>query len=265
MSSKPTVAQTAFDERYLKACCADLWSHPGVRILAGDALHPGGPALTDRVLDLLDLPTGGRVLDVGTGPGLTRDLAMARGLRPVGVDLSPAFLHEARGGTVAGADAERLPFAPTSFDGALAECVVSVIPDKARALAEFRRVVKPRGAVAICDVTADGPLPDEIRTLVGWIACAAGALSAEGYLQLLEQAGFGSFFVEDHRGALELMIAQARRRLSLIQGASRAGIVDVDQAGIPDAMLEVGQRLLGVAAEAVRSEILGYTLIVAQA
>jgi SAM-dependent methyltransferase len=47
-------------------------------------------------------------------------------------------------------DAEALPFADASFDLVFGHAVLHHIPDLERALAEFRRVLRPGGAVAFC-------------------------------------------------------------------------------------------------------------------
>ena len=53
-----------------------------------------------------------------------------------------------------------LPFADASLDGLIAECVLSTLADPARALAEWRRALKPGGRLALSDVysraAADG-------------------------------------------------------------------------------------------------------------
>lgn len=54
----------AFD---VKCRCADLWAHPLVRLLAGDAFRPGGVGLTAELVGRLRLDGGARVLDVGCG------------------------------------------------------------------------------------------------------------------------------------------------------------------------------------------------------
>jgi arsenite methyltransferase len=248
---------------HLKSCCADLWSHPGVRLLVGDVLHPGGERLTGLALDLMGLMAGDWVLDVGAGPGTTVRVARARGLRAVGVDLSVRWAPTDL--PLAGGDAERLPFRDGAFRGVLAECVVSLLPRKSAAVAEFRRVLQPRGRVAISDVTVDGLLPEALATFAGWVACVGGALPLAGYVDLLSGCGLSVEHVEDHRRELEALIAKARRRLSLVQGAARAGLVSLDPVGIPKQLLDLGGRLLEVASEAVRDGAVGYALIVASA
>lgn len=248
---------------YLKACCADLWSHPGVRLLCGEALRPGGTDLTGHALDLLGLEDGARVLDVGSGPGATLAFLRARRLRPVGIDYSLALAAEsaAVAPTVV-ADAERLPFRPQVMDAAFLECVLSAVPDKATALAEVARVVRAGGYLVLTDVTVEGPLPPPLHSFAGWIACAAGALPARGYVDLLEAAGFTLEAHEDHRSAMAALLAKITRRLALVRGAIRAGVVDLASAGLGEGHFDLGEDLLATAGEVVSAGILGYGLFV---
>ena len=112
-------------------------------------------ALRD-VESLLDRPlrAGERVLDAGCGTGyLAAGLRRARpGAYVVGSDLSTGMLGNAR---EAGAwplvqgDAGRLPFADGAFDLVVARGVLHHLPDVAGALAEWRRVLAPDGAVVL--------------------------------------------------------------------------------------------------------------------
>jgi hypothetical protein len=58
------------------------------------------------------------------------------------------------------------------------------------------------------------------------------------------------------------LISQARRRLALLQGALRAGVVPPDPILPDENLLELGQGLLGTAARAVEGGALGYALFV---
>jgi arsenite methyltransferase len=259
-----SVPVQSVDPAYLKACCADVWAHPGVRLLAGEALHPGGRALTERLLSLVSLHEGARLIDVGSGPGGTLAIAAERGIRAVGVDLSAWGAPEDTAAMFACADAERLPFREGSFDGALLECVLSVIPNKPDAIRELRRVVRRGGRVALADVTLSGALPVELSSLLGWIACTAGALHPTAYVQILSDAGFEPVLVEDHRDALAAMVDKARRRLAMIQGAVGTGLLDLGDVGLAAGLLELGRQVLDIAASAVADGILGYVLITAE-
>jgi SAM-dependent methyltransferase len=206
------------------------------------------------------------VLDLGSGAGTTLALLKARGLRPVGADYSPALAAES--GAIAPslvADAERPPFRSGSMDAVLMECVLSAVPDKRAALGEVARILRPGGWLVLSDVVVERALPPPLDSFAGWIACAAGALSAQGYGALLEESGLTLEAREDHGVALSAMLAQVTRRLALIGGAMRAGLVDLGAVVVDGSPIEMGERLLGVAKEAVDSGLLGYGLFVGRA
>ncbi len=73
----------------IKACCARLYESNWARLLLGDAFHPGGLALTQRLGRLLDLQSNSRVLDVAAGKGTSAIyLAQHFGCRVVGIEYS---------------------------------------------------------------------------------------------------------------------------------------------------------------------------------
>lgn len=134
------------------------------RILEARGSQPHQARLRRRFLALAGVRTGMRVLDVGCGTGVvTRDIAARVGARgaAVGVDPSRALLAVARrraraagaGGrpTFRHADGFALPFAPASFDVALAVTVLLHVPGGDRVLEEMVRVTRPGGRVAVLD------------------------------------------------------------------------------------------------------------------
>ena len=97
-----------------------------------------------------------RLLDFGCGSGdITRALA-GQGFGMTGIDLSPAMIAAARSQpgaekidwAVAQPGAMTLPFADSSFDGALASSVLEYHTDPAAQLMEIARVIKPDGIFA---------------------------------------------------------------------------------------------------------------------
>ena len=108
-------------------------------------------------LDLLDdvaAPRPGRpldILDVGCGTGLLLEHLRERG-RPVGVDFSETALDFCRlrtDGPLLQADAVRLPVADGSYDAVTAIGVVEHLDDDTGAPAEWRRVLRPGGALVL--------------------------------------------------------------------------------------------------------------------
>ncbi len=105
-------------------------------------------------------PSGGRVLDVGTGAtGRTARLADEFAAQVVSIEINEAALTEfANSGERAGidlaaADLERLPFAAASFDVVLIAFhgldYILTAEQRRRALAEVARVLRPGGTFVV--------------------------------------------------------------------------------------------------------------------
>ncbi len=105
------------------------------------------------LLEAAGVESGTRVLDVACGPGHIAAEAAAKGAVPVGLDLAEGMVAVARARYAEiefqQGDAERLAFADASFDAVVAGFVVNHLPRPERALAEFARVVRSGGRVAV--------------------------------------------------------------------------------------------------------------------
>lgn len=122
----------------------------------GDAYHGH---FAGRLLDLAALPPDAELLDVACGRGAVLTAAAARGIdRLTGIDVSPAMIELAgadlRAAGVADADlrvmdAEHLEFPDGRFDVLTAAFALFFLPDPARAAAEFHRVLRTGGVVAV--------------------------------------------------------------------------------------------------------------------
>jgi SAM-dependent methyltransferase len=112
--------------------------------------------LASEFADFAGVRGGGRVLDVGCGPGaLTGELVARVGADAVSaVDPSEGFAAAARTRfpdvDVRVAAAEALPFEDGRFDAALAQLVVHFMADPVAGLGEMARVTRPGGVVAAC-------------------------------------------------------------------------------------------------------------------
>ncbi len=117
-----------------------------------------GPA-TEKMLDLADLRTGNRVLDVAAGTG-DQTLMAARRVGPSGfvlaIDISTAMLtNAAEAIRKAGLtnvetrimDAENLDLEVDFFDAVICRLGLQAFPNPPKAISGMRRVVKPGGKV----------------------------------------------------------------------------------------------------------------------
>ena len=105
----------------------------------------------DLALSLI--PAGGRVADVGSGPGILAEALQRRGDRAVACDTSLEMLRIARQRSVRDtvqADAFALPLVDGAFDNASSIRLLFHFQDVVPLLTELRRVVRPGGTL-VCD------------------------------------------------------------------------------------------------------------------
>jgi ubiquinone/menaquinone biosynthesis C-methylase UbiE len=109
--------------------------------------------MTAALLDAAAAPPGGRLLDVGCGPGHLCAAAAERGLSATGVDLAAGMVERAARShpeiEFRRADAEDLPFADATFDAVVGAFVVNHLPRPERGAAELRRVLRPGGRLVL--------------------------------------------------------------------------------------------------------------------
>jgi arsenite methyltransferase len=253
----------------VKSCCTAVYSSDAVRWLLGDALHPGGTDLTERLARTLGVGPGDVVLDVGSGLG-TSALAIARaaGCVVIGVDLARANVERAAAcaadaGLAARvrfleADAEALPLPDASVDGVVSECSLCLVPDKRAALREIARVLRPGGRVAISDVTASpAALPPELRTLTAWTACLADARPLTELAALLTHSGLVVEELEEHDELLRALVDRVSGRLRLARLLGNRLPADL-RAGLAGSL-----ELAGLARQAVDDGLVGYGAVYA--
>ena len=149
-------------------------SYFGIQSKWGVTKHLGGMAATHQVARLCGLGPGKKVLEVGCGVGVTAvTLTKEYGCAVTAVDLNERMLDwsrkRAEKNGLAGkiefrqANATALPYEDNTFDALITESVTAFTPDKVKTLAEYARVIKPRGIVALTEVTwMKTPVPEEM-------------------------------------------------------------------------------------------------------
>jgi len=155
---------------------------------------------------------GDTVLDLGSGAG--NDVFVARRIvgekgQVIGVDMTEAMIAKANenkqklGYTnvdfVLG-EIENLPLQDNSIDVAVSNCVLNLVPDKARAYEEVYRVLKPQAHFSMSDIVVIGELPEGIRQAAEMYAgCIAGAMERDAYIDVIKQSGFKNITITKER------------------------------------------------------------------
>jgi SAM-dependent methyltransferase len=116
------------------------------------------PGLTERAIAVLSPEPSMRVLDVAAGPGTVAVKLAPRVSRVVAIDFAEKMIAQLRarldGAAIANVethvmDGQALSFEDASFDAVVSMFGWFMFPDRARGLAEFRRVVREGGRVLV--------------------------------------------------------------------------------------------------------------------
>ncbi len=86
---------------------------------------------------------------------------------------------------------EALPVADNSIDVIISNCVINLSPEKQRVFDEAFRVLQPGGRLAVADMVATAPLPDDIKSdWAAYTGCMAGASQVTDLQRMIEASGF---------------------------------------------------------------------------
>lgn len=197
--------------------------------------HSGGRAATIALAGLAGISAGMRIIDVGCGiGGPARALAHHFGCRVAGIDLTREFCSAGRLLTdrIGLADkvslhwgnALNMPFPDYSFDVAWVQHVTMNVPDKPSMFKEIKRILRPNGVLALCEVFAGDrpvkhfPVPWARNPELSFL------LPVEEVQKLLESTGFVRGQWQD---VTDESVGWFRRRLAegREQGPGRSSLV----------------------------------------
>jgi arsenite methyltransferase len=190
--------------------CAPTCCGEGALDMIGDAYADLAGYVADADLGLgCGVPTrlagieqGDVVLDLGSGAGIDAFIArrsVGEAGRVIGVDLTEAMIERARANAAKIGygnvefrlgEIEHLPVQADTIDVVISNCVLNLVPEKAKAFAETWRVLKPGGHFCVSDIIGTAPLPDGIRM---------AAMPETEYLAVIREAGFDDVRVAERK------------------------------------------------------------------
>jgi arsenite methyltransferase len=152
-----------------------------------------------------DLKEGYTVLDLGSGAGIDVFVAARHvGLtgKVIGVDMTEAMIEKAKMNAkkinstnveFRLGEIEALPVENDSVDRVISNCVINLVPNKAKAFQEIYRVLKSGGKFTVSDIVVDGAISSEERNNAAlWAGCISGAIDRKEYMAIIKKAGFNN-------------------------------------------------------------------------
>lgn len=155
---------------------------------------------------------GDYVIDLGSGAGndcfVARHETGAEG-KVLGIDFTESMIRKARENAeklgfhnveFRYGDIEDMPVSDNVADVVVSNCVLNLVPNKPKVIAEIFRVLKPGGHFSISDIVLEGDLPEALREDAEMYAgCVAGAIQKETYLDYIKEAGFENITIQKEK------------------------------------------------------------------
>jgi arsenite methyltransferase len=169
-------------------------------------------------LALASVKPGETVVDLGSGGGFDCFLAakeVGETGRVIGVDMTSDMITKARRNVekiqtknveFRLGEIEHLPIGDNTADIIMSNCVINLSPDKMSVYRDAYRVLKPGGRLAISDVVATAPLPEDIKNNLALLsACIGGAATIKDTEEMLKDAGFKEIRVTPNDKSREII------------------------------------------------------------
>ncbi|KAH0606587.1 uncharacterized protein H6S33_003421 [Morchella sextelata] len=209
-----TEKDTAYNERVASAfgyTTEDLVSIPQNANLGVSCGNP---------IAMAGLKEGEVVIDMGSGAGMDVFIA-ARKVGPtgkvIGIDMTQEMLDLATKNALKGnySNVEFIKsyihstptLAANTANVITSNCVLNLLPpaQKPAVFTEMFRLLKPSGRVAVSDILARKPLPEDIKASAAlYIGCVGGASLVEEYQAWMKDAGFEDVVIVDTKKDLNI-------------------------------------------------------------
>lgn len=158
------------------------------------------------------MKAGDTVIDLGSGAG--NDAFVARSVvgekgRVIGIDFTEKMIEKARMNAeklgynnveFRQGDIEKIPVSANVADVVVSNCVMNLVPNKAKAFSETFRILKPGGHFSISDIVLKGDLPEGLQKSAEMYAgCVSGAIQQSDYLLTIKDAGFANLQLQKEK------------------------------------------------------------------
>jgi arsenite methyltransferase len=155
---------------------------------------------------------GDTVVDLGSGAGndcfVARKFAGISG-KVIGIDFTDAMIYKARENAAKigfnnvefrQGDIEELPVESGAADVVISNCVLNLVPGKAKVFSEIFRVLKQKKHFSISDIVLEGELPDKMKQAAELYAgCVSGAVQKNEYLNIIKETGFVNIEIQKEK------------------------------------------------------------------
>ncbi|KAK3984993.1 S-adenosyl-L-methionine-dependent methyltransferase [Cladorrhinum sp. PSN332] len=172
-------------------------------------------------LAITSLKEGETVIDLGSGAGFDIFLASTK-IGPtgkaIGIDMNDDMLARAEkiktdrsitNASFVKGNITSVPVEPETADLIISNCVINLVPhaEKHLVFKEMYRLLKPGGRVAVSDILAKQPLPENLRNDIAlYVGCIAGAAEIQEYEAWFAEAGFKDVVITDTKADLNVYL-----------------------------------------------------------